>query len=188
MSYVRYPFSRMTKLPRTVALIKRGPRPEHHRAPFHPVILCTRNHTTNWEAGWTGNRAWVWEHAGSDGHSGWLLRRWEGLHVDYGHVVRGHRLPDGTPTGFAHKHRDLGYDRPGETGAKHLGYSEDVQEPWSLLPGAVWWSDDPMPLWLQEAGVVLACDAFSLHVIQEDSGDFLMPEKQRDKLWEKRHG
>ena len=42
-------------------LIKRGPRPEHHKAPYHPVILCDRKRIAKWEAGWTGDRAWVWK-------------------------------------------------------------------------------------------------------------------------------
>ena len=42
-----------------VYLIKRGPRPEHHRAPFHPVIVCGKRRVAKWQAGWTGDAAWV---------------------------------------------------------------------------------------------------------------------------------
>jgi hypothetical protein len=185
---VRYPWSRMTRPPRALWFIKRGPRPEHHRAPFHPAVICTRRYTAKWEAGWTGDRAWIWWHEGKEPYTGWLLERWQGLDIDYGGLVKCCKLPDGTQVGFFHRHRALGYDRPGEKGATHLGYSEELQEPWSLLPGAVWWSDDPIPAWLVEAGVVLAEDDFTQQVIKEDAGDFVLPEKQRDKLWEKRNG
>lgn len=183
---VRYSFSNLTRPSRVVYLVKRGPRPETHKAPFHPVVICSRRHTMKWESGWTGGRSWVWDHEGREEFCGWLLLRWEGLDIDYGGLVKCCTLPDGTKTGFFHRHRDLGYDRPGEVGAKHLGYSTELQEPWSLLPGAVWWSDHPMPEWLRISGVVPVSDSFSLKVIQEDTGTCLLTEREGRRLQETR--
>lgn len=125
---------------RTIYLIKRGPRPEGHKPPFHPVVICATKAAAKWEAGWSGDRAWVWTREWGSAASGWLLERWEGLDIDYGHVVRGLTLPDGTEAAFAH-----GRER----------------EPWTLLRGAVWWSARRMPAWLEEAGVIYPPDGFT---------------------------
>jgi hypothetical protein len=131
-----------------VYLIKRGPREPHHRAPFHPVIICAKRGVAKWEAGWTGAAAWVWSHERGLRVGGWLLERWNGFDVDYGHVVRGVTMPDGTDAAFVHEH----------TG----------REPWPLLAGAVWWDDKSMPRWIADAGVVYAPDAFSQEAILRD--------------------
>lgn len=147
----------------TIYLIKRGPRPDHHRAPYHPVVICDRKDMAKWEVGWTGDRAWLWSHCepGTLG-GGWLLERWEGLDLDYGGLVKGGTLPDGTHMGFFHKQRDRGYaPRTGDDKPVWLGYDETLQEPWTLLPGAVWWSAMPMSKALQEAGVVYPSDSFT---------------------------
>jgi hypothetical protein len=122
-------------------LIKRGPRPEHFRAPFHPVILCAKRAVAKWEAGWSGDASWVWSHERGTRAGGWLLERWNGFDIDYGHVVRGLTLPDGTEAAFVHEHTE--------------------REPWPLLRGAVWWHDKPMPAWLLDAGVTYPPDGFS---------------------------
>lgn len=124
-----------------VYLIKRGPRPEYHKAPFHPVIICGTRHVAKREAGWTGDAAWVWSHERGTPVGGWLLERWKGFDVDYGHVVRGVVMPDGTEAGFVHAH----------TG----------REPWTLIAGAVWWDDRKVPQWLADAGVVYPSDDFT---------------------------
>lgn len=125
----------------TLYLIKRGPRPDHHKAPYHPVVIASLKRVAEREAGWTGEVAWVWSHDSSTGAGGWRLERWAGLDIDYGHVVRGGRLPDGTEMGFAHE----------STG----------REPWSLIAGAIWWASKRMPTWLEARGCVYAPDAFS---------------------------
>jgi hypothetical protein len=71
-------------------------------------------------------------------YAGWLLERWKGLDLDLGHVVHACRLPDGTTSGFGHDRK---------------------AEPWTLLSGAVWWSDKRMPDALAKAGVVYPPDA-----------------------------
>jgi len=126
-------------------VVKRCLRPSYHKAPYHPVIVCTRKSVAKWEAGWTGDRASVWE--GQTDGSGMLLCRIDGLEVDYGHIVRACPLPGGRTTGFVH-------DRE--------------EEPWTLLCGATWWSTRPLPTYLRERGVALPMDEFSLARIEED--------------------
>jgi hypothetical protein len=158
-------------------LIKRGPDYGAHWHPSltpHRVIVCTARHTARWEAGWTGDRAWVWERSTSaDGGQGWLIVRWEGLEIDYGHTVRGGKLPDGTSLGFSH---------PGNKDPQH-------RRPWELLRGAVWWSEHPLPTWLRvKWGVVQATDEYTLEDIRRDAGDCLLSESKRRRLAMRREG
>lgn len=137
-----------------IYLIKRGPRPSYHEAPYHPVIICAKRGVANWEAGCTGDRAWVWERIThkKDG-AGFLLVRWNGFDIDYGNVVHDiGKMPDGTDCCFVHPHKK-------------------DQEPWSLLPGSVWWDDKPLPADLKEMGVVIAEDDFSKERIACDTKD-----------------
>lgn len=137
--------------PRTVYFIDRGERPGHHQAPYHRYLVCPSRPVALWEADWSGRGAWVWSHANRGSGSGWLLLRWNGLDVDYGSLVRGFALPDGTVAGFAH---------PG-TG----------KPPWSLLEHAVWWSTLPVPAWLVKLGVSEVADTFSRDAIARGWGD-----------------
>jgi hypothetical protein len=131
-------------------LIKRGSRPEYHNAPFHPVIICDRKRMAKWEAGNTGDGAWIWEKDGwTDNRSGWLLVRWNGFDIDFGHVVHSIEMPDGTRAGFW---RDC----------------ESEQSVKDLFSGAVWWSSKPMPGWLQERGVIYPPDRFTQQSILGD--------------------
>lgn len=120
-------------------LIKRQPRPEWHKAPYHPVIICDRKPMAEWEMGHSGEHAYVWMKP-NDISTGWLLVRWNGLDIDYGHVVRSIEMPDGSHAAFFHA-RD--------------------QEPWSLMAGATWWSNRVMPSWLVERNVVYPKDQHS---------------------------
>lgn len=138
-------------------LIKRGPKSQCHKAPYHPIIICTRLPVAKWEADWSGDLAWVWEKE-ADESSGWLLTRWNGLDIDYGHVVRVFFLPDGTAAGIFHD-RDL--------------------EPWSLMDGATWWSDHNMPSWVAEKGVKYPPDQFTIDRIVEASQSIRGFEKER---------
>jgi len=57
-------------------LIKRGPRPAYHRAPFHPVILCTHKRVADKEVGGTDDGDWLWTKFGwGRNGAGWLLER-----------------------------------------------------------------------------------------------------------------
>lgn len=157
-------------LPRALYLIKRGPKPEYHRAPFHPVIVCTARHTASWEVGWSGDGGWLWSHDASEEGVGWLLERWNGLNIDYGHVVRGFTLPDGTKAAFDH-------DRAGTPGSAR-----------ALLHGAVWWSQDHrVPEWLSNGyGVRLPDDDHSLQMILHDAGTCLLGAAKEDALRDRR--
>ncbi len=123
-------------------LVKRGPRPEYYKAPFHPVIICAKRRVAIWETQGTDRKDWVWE---GDAQGGWLLVRWNGFDVDYGNVVHVIEMPDSTNAGFFH-------DRQ--------------KEPWTLLEGAVWWDTKPIPKRLLELGIVPALDKFSLDHIK----------------------
>jgi hypothetical protein len=123
-----------------IYLVKRGPKPDWHKAPHSPVLICTRRDVAMWEAGWSGDQAQVWAQNGSPA-CGFLLIRWNGLDIDYGHVVRTFKLPDGTSAAFHHRHRH--------------------PETWVLLNGAVWWSERKMPAWLAEAGAVYPSHAWT---------------------------
>lgn len=145
---------------KSLFLVKRGPKPESQKAPYHQVIVCSHRHTAAWEAMGTAEGAWLWEWSEPPA-SGMLLLKWKGLDIDYRPVVRGMQLPDGTVAGFQH-------DRNAE--------------PWTLLPGAVWWSWKPMPKWLEPFGVVTAPDDFSREMIRRDLGDCLLSQSRRESL------
>ena len=134
------------RLSRYLFLVKRGPQPIHQASPYHRVILCSNRKIARLRAGWSGDLSSVWE-KDSGAASGFLVRRWNGLDIDYGGLVRGHILPDGSKSGFYH-------DRD--------------SEPWTLLSSAVWWSTrNRVPGWLD--GVVLPpSDSLSIQEIEED--------------------
>lgn len=144
-------------------LVRRGPDFAKHMHPSlvrHPVIVCTARHTAMWQAAWTGDRAWIWNRPCENSGEGWLIIRWNGLDIDYGHIVRGGKLPDGTTLGFSH---------PGKKDRQH-------RRPWRLLRGATWWSEHPLPVWLRDRwGVKQATDAFTLKEIEEDNGLCMLP-------------
>lgn len=127
-------------------LVKRPPKAVHPQASHHPVIICTNKELAEWEAGYSGERAWMWVQFDGQ-HSGWLQLRWEGLVIDYGHVVRSVALPDGTTGAFHHR-------------SAH-------PETWALLKGAVWFSSRRMPAWLAAEGAILAPDDFARRAIAE---------------------
>lgn len=128
-----------TVAPRDLWLIRRAPRPEHYHpdTPYHPVVICARRVVLEEERGWSGDGASVWWHEAKEAGSGWLMQRWQGFDIDYGHTVRGLVLPDGTRAAFAHD-RDAA--------------------PWTLLPGAVFLDDRSMPAWLEALGAVYPPD------------------------------
>jgi hypothetical protein len=141
-------------------LIKRGPKPDYHAAPFHPVLICDRKFMAEWEASWTGAAAWVWvAYAPGPNVGGWLLVRWNGFPVDYGHVVRSLTLPDGNKAAFWRDYETR--DGEGMVGP--------------LLPGAVWWSEKRMPEWLRERGVVYPPDRFTQQHILDCAANLAKP-------------
>lgn len=150
--------------PRSLYLIKRGPKWEFHNAPFHPIIICTRKHTAKWEVGDSNKKSTLWC-KDVDPHSGWTLSRYKGFDIDYGGLVKRVELFDGTYT---------------------EGYHDKDKEPWTLLKDAVWWSDQEIPKWLREIGVDYPEDDFSRRVIYDDLGDCLLSESEADKLQKSR--
>jgi hypothetical protein len=150
-----------------IFLVKRRQRTETHKMPYHhQIIICTRKHTAQWEAGDTGDHSWVWEHSRAMESGGWLLVRWNGFDVDYGHMVRSIIMPDGTNGAFVHE-RD--------------------REPWTLLQSAVWWSDEPIPEWLAKLGVQLPEDEFSRGKIRIDAGLCLLPMSRQKQIEARRN-
>lgn len=121
-------------------LIKREPKPDYYRVPYHPVIICDRKPVAREEAGGTDALACLWSHEPNMENTGWLYERWMGLDIDYHGLVKGVPLPNGEQVAFCH-------DRE--------------QEPWTLIAGAVWWSDRRMPEWLAKRGVVYPEDRFT---------------------------
>lgn len=148
-------------------LIKRGPRPSYHRAPFHPVIICNKKRVAKLEAGDTGDHAWVWErHSNRMDGEGFLLARWNGFDIDYGHVVHDIGLmPDGTKCGFVHKH----------TG----------KEPWNLINGSIWWDDKEIPYEFFSAGVIYPPDYFTQQSILDKIANdgFSGFHREKPKFW-----
>lgn len=158
--------------PRTLYLIERGPDFARNFHPSlipdsaHPVIVCTRKHTAKWEAGWTGDGANIWERPAANDGCGFLLTRWRGFDIDYGHLVRGGTCPDGMSMGFVH---------PGNPEPQH-------RRVWNLLDGAIWWSEHVLPDWLAARGVKLPTDRYTLESIIEDAGTCMLPWSQQQKM------
>lgn len=149
-------------------LIKRGPRPDYHRAPFHAVIICTKRKQAMWEAGSTSDHAWVWVKDEMTEPGGWLLCRWNGFDIDYGNVVHGITLPDGSPSAFWRL-----YDTPAGNVVTDI-----VQD-------ATWWSTSKIPEWLVNRGVKKPDDDFTQRRISEwRDSDFYYLEPTR-RLFEK---
>lgn len=135
----------------TLWLIKRGPKPDYHRAPFHPVIATDRKWVAEWEAGCSCDRATVWMRGSHrDDGEGWLLVMWDGFPIRHGYVIHACRH-DEIPSGFRHPHRE--------------------GEPWALLDGASWWSWKVLPEWLAARGVTLPTDEHSRLIIDEHERD-----------------
>lgn len=147
-------------------LIERGPKPEHHRAPWSPVIICTAKHTANWEVGDSNAQSSLWSLPASEVGGGWLLERYKGFNIDYGSQVKLINLWDGTVAGFAHDRND---------------------KPFTLLKGAVWWSYDEMPEWLREAGVVYPSDEWTKSMIRKDLGSCRLGQSREEKLMDRRY-
>lgn len=148
-------------------LIERGPRNLLHKAPFHPVIICTARHTAEWEAGGSPDRANVWEQDGIAKDSKylhtWFLVRWMGLDCFRFYAAAVYfDLPDGTNT---RKHSERAH---------------------TLINGAVWWSEKPLPKFLRDLGVIEAPDDFTSKRIKEDSGLCLLPESVAEKIRRRR--
>jgi hypothetical protein len=148
-------------------LIERGPRHVCHEAPFHPVIICTARYTAKWEAGGSNDGATVWSQGDvrkdSKNLHTWLLGRWKGLDccTFLGAAVY-FDLPDGSNT---RQHSERAH---------------------TLVAGAVWWSDKPLPQFLRDLGVIEAPDDFTRERIADDYGLCLLSESAAEKIRQRR--
>lgn len=148
-------------------LIERGPEKYQSKAPRHPVIICTAHHTAKWEAGGSPAGATVWSQGDVRKDSKylhtWFLDRWKGLDccTFMGAAVY-FDLPDGSNT---RQHSERAH---------------------TLVAGAVWWSDKPLPQFLRDMGVIEAPDDFTRERIKEDSGLCLLSESAAEKIRQRR--
>jgi hypothetical protein len=147
---------------RNFFLVIRGPKSEHHNAPFHPVILCTRRHTAQWESRPSSDGDTVLENMAPDAScwGNWLLVKYKGYDIDYGAVAHYFTLFDGANS------RDV----------------SDSGRIESLLNGATWWSYDEMPVFVRALGVKYPEDNFTKQVIWEDLGDCLLGQRKEYEL------
>ena len=123
---------------------------EHWRSKGYPLVtLCTREDVAKQMAGATDERSWMWHSEGQD-HGGLLLVRWQGLDIDYGHVVRRMPLPNGDERAFDHPNRH--------------------PETWELFNGAVWWSPRRMPAWVEKRGATYPAEGYLRHLVEDYGG------------------
>lgn len=150
-----------TPIARSIYLIIRGAKPDHHNAPFHPVIICTRKHTAKWEAGHTEEGATVFENLSPMDGGNWLLVRYKGYDINGG-AARYHILFDGKES------REVS------------NISNEV------IQNAVWWSDNHPPKWIADIGVTYAKDDHTKKTISHDSGLCLLAYNEGKKIENKR--
>ncbi len=153
-----------TPFAKSLFLIVRGPKSEFHKAPYHPVIVCSRTHTAKWEAQKTDNGHTVFECMADNGN--WLLVKYQGYNIDHGNVCSHFTLFDGKES-------------------KEVSSSENIE---AYLKNAVWWSYDHMPKWIEEKGVSYATDAFTKKRIYDDAGTCLLPYSKEKMLKDKLEG
>lgn len=142
-------------------LIKRGPEKKYDQKPFHPIIICDRKKVMQTQVIWSGGHDWVWTANLWAVQAGWMLERWNGLIIEYGHVIRSFELPDGTWTG---------YHRPYELSEYQKRHSKDSNIK-ALFVDAIWWSDKRMPSKFSELGVVYPTDEVTRQRVLEDCTD-----------------
>jgi hypothetical protein len=148
-------------------LIERGAEKYPSKAPRHPVILCTARHTAKWEAGGSPDGATVWSQYNlckdrKHLHT-WFLDRWKGLDCcTFMGAAIYFDLPDGSNT---RQHSERAH---------------------TLVAGAVWWSDKPLPQFLRGLGVIEAPDDFTREMIERDSGLCLLAERRAEEIRKRR--
>lgn len=148
-------------------LIEQGARYFRGKAPYHPVIICTARHTAKWQAGGSPDGATVWSQSNirqdSKNLHTWFLNKWKGLDCCTFHGAAVYfDLPDGSNT---RQHSERAH---------------------TLVSGAVWWSDKPLPHFLRELGVIEAPDDFTRERIADDSGLCLLSESAAEKIRQRR--
>lgn len=143
---------KQTPIARNLYLVVRGPKSEHHKAPYHSIIVCTRRHTAEWESEHTKDGHTVFVNLAPDSPAGnWLLVKYKGYSIDGNSYFT---LFDGQCTRELASHKNID----------------------GLLNQAVWWSYDQMPKWFIDKGVRFAEDDFTKRQIAQDFGLCLLPE------------
>lgn len=143
-------------------LIIRGKQPDYHNAPYHPIILCSRKHTAEWESRDVTKGATVLYNAGGTDRSGnWFLGRYKGYDCDTNQYFT---LFDGVDTG---------------------DFTDKTRIETEVISKAVWWSYDLMPDWIRKLGCKFPNDEFTKRMILDDSGTCIMSESKSLK-YEKR--
>jgi len=139
-------------------LVIRGKKSAHHKAPYHPIILCTRRHTADWESHRTseGHTVIVCMAPDSLSCSNWLVVKYKGYDIDYRTVTANFKLFDGK--------------RTNEVSAR-----SEIDK---YLKKAVWFSYDDMPDDLKNKGVKYAKDDFTKARIWEDTGTLINSSSQ----------
>ena len=144
-----------TPIARNLFLIIRGPQGEFHKAPFHPIIICSRKHTAKWEAGDTEDGATVFVNMDPP-YGNWLLSRYKGYDIV------------GNPKFFTlfdgKESRDI----------------SQISD--NTFRDAIWWSYDGMPDCLKEKGVSYATDNFTKERIADDAGACRLLQREQEKL------
>ena len=142
-----------------VFLIIRGEKSEFHKAPFCPIILCSRRHTAEWESGNTEDGSTVLYNYSLTDEGNWILTKYKGYGIKSNGFIK---LFDGN-------------DSYGVSDRNHIN---------ELLKDAVWWSYDEIPTWLLQKGVKYPSDDFTKRLIVEDYGTCLMPHSKEMKYLE----
>lgn len=147
-------------------LIERGAGTFRGKAPYHPVIICTARYTAKWEAGGSPYGSTVWSQGNvrqdSKNLHSWFVNRWKGLDITFHGNCVYFDLPDGSNT---RQHSERAH---------------------TLIAGAVWWSDKPLPQFLRDLGVIEAPDDFTRERIADDYGLCLLSETAAEKIRQRR--
>ncbi len=139
-------------------LVIRGPKSEFHKAPYHPIIVCSRQHTARWESkNTTDGHTVYWNAYPHKGHGNWFLGRYKGYEMS-GNLGPSFVFFDGCVNSDLCNHQKVN----------------------ELLNGAVWWSYDRMPDFVKEMGVVHVEDDFTKEWIWRDYND--LPHSRREAL------
>lgn len=146
---------------RNLFLIIRGDKPIYHNAPYHPIIICTRKHTAQWESKGVENGATLLYNAEGNCEScNWFLGKYKGYTCENGcHFT----LFDGVET-------------------KSFTREKVINE---YVKKSVWWSNDKMPKWIEDLGVKIPSDDFSQKRIKEDVGICLLPFSKQIQKFDK---
>ena len=146
------------RLQQSLYLIIRGPKHQNHKAPYHPIILCTRYHAMLWESRRTREAHTVLSCSCPDAKgSNWALLRYKGFIIDGQNETQDMLLFDG------------------------LNARDAVKQLLEHISESVWYSYDKMPDWVKEMGVKYPEDSFTRRRIENDPGTCLTMSCQKEE-------